>query len=166
MKTELKINTKEQAKRIYAKPELIKELLEKSFGKEAFREPDYTDYNSFDDVCKANGTTEKKFEEDLAKLPVIVCDQDKSFMRLRLISEAMNKGWEQNTLDTSQYKWAPIFVVSSRGLDFSGSRYNCDSADAAVGSCLCYKSNLVSNYVGQHPVFGKMWKNFIAGKNL
>jgi hypothetical protein len=160
----VKISSKEQAKELYDKPELIKSMLEKGFGKETFRKLDHTDYDSFDDLCRFKGTTEEEFEAKLKDLPI--SDQAKRFIRMELIAEVFNQGWEHDTMDTSQYKWAPIFTVSSGGLDFSSSGYYYVFAIAYVGSCLCYKSKIVSDYIGKHPVFGKMWKEFITGKNL
>lgn len=124
----------------------------------------FTDFKTFDDLCRTHGTTESEFEKKLKELPV--SKQTKRFMRMELLAQVMNEGWEHDTLDTSQYKWFPWYRVSSSGLSFSRSFCYFVFATASVGSCLCYKSEEISDYVGKHEVFGKMWKEFITGKNL
>jgi hypothetical protein len=154
---------KEEAQQIYEHvPSRFKDKLEKEFGKETFRKITIEDLNTFDDLCKVKGTTESDFEAMLKTLPV--SDQTKRFMRMELIAEVLNQNWIQDTLDKNQRKWAPIFAVSSSGLDFSYSDYYYDIAHASVGSCFCYVSEEVSNHAGTK--FIKYWSEFIAGRNF
>jgi hypothetical protein len=56
---------KEEAKRIYdIQPDWMKEKLELEFGKETFKKRDFTDFKTFDDVCRELGTSEQEFEDD------------------------------------------------------------------------------------------------------
>jgi hypothetical protein len=159
---EVKIDSKEQAKKLYDRPELIRGLLEESFGKETFKKQDFRDFKTFADLCHAKGTTETEFEARLNALPV--SDQTKRFMRIELMTEVLNQGWVPNTFDTNEEKWYPWFRVSSSGLAFTYSYFICGHADASVGSCLCFVSEEVSNYSGTQ--FIKLWSEFISGKTL
>jgi hypothetical protein len=163
----LKINImelkKEQAKQIYEHvPGGFKKLLETEFGPETFRKIDFRDLNSFEDLCKAKGTTAAEFEAKLKDLPV--SDQAKRFMRMEVISEGINQGWEPDHLDTTQRKWTPVFKVSSVGLDFSTSRYYYDNAHANVGFPFAFESEEKSNHAGI--IFSKFWIEFITRKTL
>ena len=159
----LKIETPEQAKRLYEQPEKVKELLEGAFGKETFRKINYKDLNTFDALCKVTkGITETEFESKLKDLPV--SDQIKRIMRMEVISEGINQGWEADNNDPTKEKWTPVFKVSSGGLDFSYSCYYFDYAVASVGFPFAYKDKEHSDYAGT--TFGKFWIEFITRKTL
>jgi hypothetical protein len=159
---ELKIE-KEQAKKIYERPESIKAMLEERFGPETFRKIDYKDLNTFDALCKvARGITEAEFEAKLKDLPV--SEQIKRIMRMEVISEGINQEWEADPLDTTQKKWTPIFKVSSVGLDFSFSNYYYGIAFASVGFPFAYKDEAHSTFSGT--TFSKYWIEFITRKTL
>ena len=161
---ELKIESKEKAKRIYDRPELVKELLEEAYGKETFQKINYKDLNSFDALCRATrGITREEFEAKLKDLQI--SDQAKRFMRMEVISEGINQGWEPDNEDPNQEKWFPVFKkVSSGGLVFSSSGCRYDYADADVGFPFAYKDEEHSTHSGK--TFIKFWIEFITHKTL
>lgn len=156
---ELKIK-KQDAKKLYDRPELVKELLEEAFGKEAFRKIDFKDLNTFEDLCKAKGTTAAEFEAKLRELPI--SQTLKTVAKFELLSEGINQGWMPDTLDTTQKKWFPIFTVSSFGLAFSASVCNFDGAIANVGFPFCFESKEKSDHAGKQ--FIKLWEELILRK--
>lgn len=152
--------TKEEAITIYdQQPDWLKVRLEADFGKETFKKFDYRDLTSFDDCCRACGTTEEEFEKRYNGLPIH--PQAIALERLAIINEAINHGWVADSLSTDQYKWAPYFVVWFSGLGFSGSNYDCVYSSAIVGSRLCLESKEKSNHSGTK--FIKYWEDFLFG---
>lgn len=156
---ELKIE-KQDAKKLYDRPELVKGLLEEAFGKETFRKIDFKDLETFADLCKANETTEEEFETKWKDLPV--SQTIKTVAKFEILSEAFNQGWKPNTLDIKEEKWFPVFSVSSSGLDFSSSYYYYVSAYAAVGFPFCFESKEKSDHAGKQ--FIKLWEELILRK--
>ena len=153
--------TKETAKRLYSKSEdWFKEILEKEFDKETFLGTDFRNLKTFDDCCRACGTTEEEFEKKWADIPVDF--QTLAFEKLKIINQAINQEWLPDIFNTSQHKWFPWFNVSSSGLGFNASSYFCDNADATVGFRLCFESKEKSDYAGKN--FTRYFQEFITGK--
>ena len=158
---ELRIE-KQTAKKIYAgAPDALKAILVETFGSDCFKTINFKDLKTFDDLCKACGTTEAEFEKKYRDMPV--SSQLVRFARMEIMTTAINQGWVKDTLDTNQRKWYPYFTVSSSGLAFSGSCCDYGDALAVVGSCLCFESEEKSDYAGKQ--FLKLWEEFITGKN-
>jgi hypothetical protein len=155
---------KEEAKKIYEiQPDWVKQRLEEEFGKETFRKVTCTDFKTFDDLCKeTKGISEEEFEKRLKDLPI--SDQMKRIARMEVISEGLNQEWVVDTLDTSQKKWTPIFTVSSSGLAFLFSDYDCGCTDARVGFPFVYKDEAISDYAANQ--FRKYWIEFLTNKPL
>jgi hypothetical protein len=105
----------ETAKKIYEyQPSWFQEILEKAFKKGCFKKINFKDLKTFDDLCRTQGTTEVEFEEKWKNSP----EHHVRYERMLMLYLAINQGWEINTYDTTQRKWAPIFSVSSSGLGF------------------------------------------------
>lgn len=152
---------KEQAKQIYEHvPDGFKMLLETEFGPETFRKIDFRDLNNFEDLCKANDTTEAEFMARLEKLPI--SQTLKTVAKFEIMSEAINQNWKPTTLDTTEKKWFPIFTVSSSGLGFSRSNFGYYLANANVGFPFVFKTKEQSDYSGKQ--FIKLWEEFILRK--
>ncbi len=118
---------------------------------------EFTNLKTFEDLCHACGATEQEFLEKCKTAgdePDVI-----AYKKIRILSKAINQGWEKNTLDTHQYKWFPWFWVSSSGLVFSDSHCGCDSAVASVGFPFCFESKEKSDYAGRQ--FIKLWEEFI-----
>jgi hypothetical protein len=152
---------KETALKLYPKSEdWFKTLLEEAFGRETFLCLTFRNLKTFDDCCRVCGTTEEIFEKKWAEIPVDF--QTIAFERLKIINQAINQEWVPDHFNANQYKWAPYFRVSSSGLDFSGSDYDYDGANASVGFRLCFENEEKSNYAGKN--FTKYFQEFITGK--
>jgi hypothetical protein len=117
---------------------------------------DWKLFENFDDLCRANGTTEVDFNR---KWENIELDPSTlAFERMKICTKAYNQDWKYNLYDTTRKKWAPIFKVLSSGLGFSGSVCGYASTTAAVGSRLCFMSEETSNHAGQ--TFTKLFEEF------
>lgn len=153
--------TKEMAVRLYPKSEdWFKEVLEKEFNRETFLGADFSNLKSFDDCCRACGTTKEEFEAKWSDIPVDF--HTIAFERIKIINKAINQEWVPDHFNTDQYKWAPWFKVSSSGFDFAGSLYAYVSTYSRVGFRLCFESEEKSNHAGRH--FTKYFQEFITGK--
>lgn len=153
--------TKETAKRLYESvPDWFKKELEDEFSKESFKKVDFRDFKTFEDLCNAVGTTEAEFELKWKDTPI--SQTLKTVAKFEILSDAINGGWKQDTLDTTEKKWYPWFSVSSSGLGFSGSHYNFDSAYAYVGFPFVFKTQEQSDHAGRQ--FIKLWEELILRK--
>lgn len=152
---------KEDAKLIYdGAPGEIKKKLEAEFGSEAFRKIDFRDLNSFEDLCKANGTTTAEFGAKLKELPI--SQTLKTVAKFEILSKGINGSWMPDTLNTNQKKWFPIFSVSSRGLDFSLSYFYYAYAGAHVSFPFVFESKEQSDHAGKQ--FIELWEELILRK--
>ena len=120
----------------------------------------FSDFKTFDDCCRYAGTTEVEFEAKYNELPI--SQTLKTIAKLEIVSNALNQGWMQDTLNTKEKKWAPYFSVSSSGLGFSYSTYNSDLANAHVGFPFCFESEEKSNHAGRQ--FIKLWEELLLRK--
>jgi hypothetical protein len=157
---ELKIK-KETAKEIYDEsPSGLKKILEETFGIDHFKKPDYRDFKTFNDLCRAVGTTEAEFN---MKWDSAVFDPSTiAFERLKVCTRAYNQDWPFDTYNTNQYKYYPYFKVLSSGLGFSGSDYRYDCTLSCVGSRLCFESSDKATHAGN--TFIKLFEDFITAK--
>jgi hypothetical protein len=157
---ELKIK-KETAKEIYEEsPAGLKKILEETFGIDNFKKTDYRDFKTFNDLCRAIGTTEAEFN---MKWDVTIYDPSTvAFERLKVCTRAYNQDWPFDAYNTKQYKYYPYFEVLSSGLGFSTSFYGCVSALTVVGSRLCFESQEKTTHAGK--TFIKLFEDFITAK--
>jgi hypothetical protein len=149
------------AKRVYFEsPEWFKRQLEEAFGKESFKKLSYKDIKTFDDACRACGTTEEEFNEKFQNLGQ---DTDTIFYeKLKIVVKSINQEWTADWNNTNQRKWYPWFNLSSGfGFVVSGCVYGC--AFTGVGSRLCYESEDKSNYAAKQ--FIDIYEQFITIKN-
>ena len=94
---------------------------------------------------------------DISKLPERFGFLTTVFI-LSVIFEAINDGWIPDRSNHNQTKYYPWPWVSSSGLAFSSSRYDCDYADASVGFPLCTDTREKAIYIlEQFPEFWKHW---------
>ena len=155
---ELKINEK-TAKEIYpGAPEAVKTILVETFGKKIFRKTEYTDFETFDDLCQAIGTTEIEFNKKWD--PAEFDPSTIAFEKLKVCTRAYNPDWKFNAYDTNQRKHYPYFEVLSSGFGLSGAGYYYDYADTSVGSRLCFESAEKAAHAGR--TFLKLFEDFIT----
>jgi len=157
---ELKIK-KETAREIYDEsPSGLRKILEETFGVDCFKKTDWKDFKTFDDLCRATGTTEADFNRKWEH-----ADLDPStlaFERLKICTRAYNQDWPFNAYDTNQRKWFPYFNVLSSGLCFSYAIYYYDLTFTSVGSRLCFESEEKAALAGM--TFTKLFEDFITAK--
>jgi hypothetical protein len=95
---------------------------------------------------------------DLSKLPERFSFLTTVFI-LAVICEAVNNGWIADYSNYEQKKYFPWAWVSSSGLGFSYSRYDCDHASASVGFPLVLESPEKEEYVFEQ--FPDLWKHWL-----
>lgn len=149
---------KERAKRLYVEsPEWFKAELIEEFGEECFKKINFEDILTFDDACRACGTTEAEFNAKFEKLGLA---QDTLFYeKLKIIAKAINQGWVPDMGNTNQYKYYPWFAVLPSGSGFSNSAYFFTSAVTSVGSRLCYETAEKAKYAGTQ--FIEIYKKYL-----
>lgn len=157
MVMELKIK-KETAKEIYEESSsALRKILEETFGIEYFKKTNWKDFETFDDLCRATGTTEVEFNRKWD--PAIFDPSTIAFERMKICTRAYNQDWKYNLYDTNQKKWVPIFNVLSSGLGFSITYYYFDDSYTHVGSRLCFKSDETATHAGKK--FTKLFEDLI-----
>ena len=133
-----------------------KKTLTDVFGKDFFQSS-FRDIETFDDACRARGTTEKEFNEKFEKFGL---DPDTlNYEKLKIVAKAMNAGWTPDWTNKKQYKYFPYFNVSS-GFGFSVSYYYCAFAHPCCGSRLCFETEEKSDYAGKQ--FKELYKEFLT----
>jgi hypothetical protein len=134
-------------------------MSEKLREKAVVKEFDYKTIKSFDDACRACGTTEEEFN---AKFKNLGLDSDTiSYEKLKIITKAINNGWTPDWNNTRQYKWWPWFRLSS-GFGFDGSGCDYGYAGTSVGSRLCFESEAKSDYAAEQ--FIDIYEEYITIK--
>ena len=157
---ELKIK-KETAKEIYDEsPSGLRKILEETFGIDLFKKTDYRSFATFDDLCRATGTSEVEFR--MKWNPSVHDPSTIAFEKLKILTRAYNQDWAFDTFNTDQYKWYPYFAVSSSGLGFSRTDYDYAYASTDVGSRLCFESQEKAIHAGKN--FTKLFEDFITAK--
>lgn len=117
----------------------------------------YTDIKTFEDACDFVGVDSDEFEESYSHLPPHVY----AYMKLTIISQALNGGIHMNYDDTDKYKYYPYFYAKgvSRGFSYDGSC--CDDSISHVASRLTYKSGEIAEYAGEQ--FLDIYNRYING---
>jgi hypothetical protein len=157
---ELKIK-KETAMAIYDESSsALRKILEETFGVDSFKKIDYNDFKTFDDLCRAIGTTEADFNKKWD--PATFDPSTIVFERLKVCTRAYNHNWSFDAYNTEQYKYYPYFKVSSSGFGFSCTYYLCGLTPTFVGSRLCFESSAKAEHAGK--TFLKLFEDFIIAK--
>jgi hypothetical protein len=118
---------------------------------------DYRSIKTFDDACRACGTTEEQFNEKFKNLGL---DEDTlNYEKLKIEYKAINNGWVPDWNNYDQYKYYPWFEVRPSGSGFSDSIYGFDCTHAYVGSRLCTDTSEKALYMAQQ--FEQEFKAFL-----
>lgn len=161
MKTTLSISASKARELYNAGCGAVKTILEESFGKDFFKK-DITDrIKTYEDALKALGV------EDFLTVKIgIICTFGRllppyviAYIKLCVIIEALNEGWEPDWDNKNEYKWRPWFIMSPSSFAFDGSDYGRLAACVGSGSLLCFKSQKLSDYCGTQ--FLHLWKEFM-----
>lgn len=93
----------ETARRVYPQaPSWYQEVLEDEFGKEKLVKKDFTEIKTFDEACKACGTSEEEFYLEWSDR--LLPSDTFAYEQLKLITKAINQGWTPDWNNTSQRK--------------------------------------------------------------
>jgi hypothetical protein len=144
---------KETAQRVYPQsPRWFQELLEETFGKNAFQKKQFDEIKTYEDACEELGiSTEQFFPAD---------DPDEiAYKKLKIIVKAINQGWIPDWDNTNQRKWYPWLNLSS-GFGFLHTGYGYGHTHSDVGSRLCFESEEKARYAGNQ--FTKLYKDFLT----
>lgn len=84
--------------------------------------------------------------------------------KLVIIAEALNEGWQPNWNDSGEYKYYPWFEVKASKSNPAGFGFSftfCDlwSANAGVGSRLCFRTRALALYAGKQ--FEDLYKEYM-----
>lgn len=124
-----------------------------STKKEVF---DYKTIQKPKDAFKRQGM-DPEVMPDLSQLPERYSFLTVVFI-LSVIIEAINNGWKADYSNHNQRKYFPWAWVSSSGLAFSNSHYDCGYAGASVGFPLVLETAEKAQYVfNQFPELWKAW---------
>ena len=127
---------------------------------ELTHKPNWKDFKTFDDLCRAIGTTEDDFGQKWD--PRVFDPSTIAFERLKVCTRAYNQDWKFDAYDTNQCKHYPYFNISSSGFGFSDSGYSYVITYAFVGSRLCFETSEKSDHAGK--TFVKLFEDFITAK--
>ena len=120
---------------------------------------DWRSIKTFDDACRAKGTTEEEFNRKWKDiLPVDTFNYEK----IKLIIGVINAEWKPDWTNTSEYKWYPWFTARPGGFGFSDSDYAYWYAGTHCGSRLCLQSEEKADYVGKQ--FEDIYNEFLTIK--
>lgn len=74
-----------------------------------------------------------------------------AYLKLRIIAEALNEGWQPNWNDPNEYKYYPVFeyVNKHAGISYTTTNGTTSAVIAHVGSRLCYKTRELATYAGR-----------------
>ena len=111
----------------------------------------------------------KTFEEALQaqnvifKAPEGATPDEIAYMKLKIITKALNEGWEPDWNNWSEWKYYPYFKMSDNGaapgVGFSYFDFGHDLDVSFVGSRLCFKSRELAEYAGK--TFASLYKDFL-----
>lgn len=140
-----------------------KELLEILLGKDNLKPVNIMErVKTFEDACQILGinpeeTVITNIPESLTKYK----KQQQAQIKLMIVAEAINEGWQPDWNNSNQYKYYPWFDMrSSAGFGFSYT--DCDYAYSftGVGSRLCFKTRELAEYAGKQ--FESIYKDLLT----
>ena len=142
------------AKRLYPESQSwFREVLEETFGRNCFKKKDWKYIKTYEDACEALGLDAKD------QFMIDATPDEKAYIKLKIIIQAINQGWTPDWSNSSQYKYSPWFDLSS-GFGFSRSVWHYSCAAADVGSRLCFESKEKSDYTATQ--FFDVYKEFLT----
>lgn len=89
-------------------------------------------------------------------------EDETAYYSLKVITKALNEGWEPDWTNQEQRKWYPWFEVTGTnpaGLSCSITYYAVSTTYANVGSRLCFKTEALAKYAGTQ--FIKLYEKYL-----
>jgi hypothetical protein len=152
MKT-LQIN-EQTAREIFPKAsEEFKEVLKDTFGEKFFQRKITDRVKSFEDACGILGfivQTHRNMFEELQKDEI-------AYIKLKVITEALNEGWEPDWNNNNEYKYYPWWNMQN---GFSLSDVSYYYSYSFVSSRLCFKSRELAEYAAKQ--FLEIYKDYFT----
>lgn len=113
---------------------------------------------TLDDACRALGI-------DKIQIGIVGLDKDcesiEAYLKLIVITRALNEGWEPDWSDSSEYKYMPWFEHKS-GFGLAYDDCVCWYADTYVGSRLCFKTKELAVYAAKQ--FADIYNDYLTIK--
>lgn len=147
-----------------------KRMLERLFGAEAFRqEASIQKVKSFHDACDLLGISQSEWEQERKGLTT----DDKAYMRLKVIAEALNDGWKP-TYRPDEIRWYPHFRLDRVGTAIGGGKTglpclkcsyekampSCDLGRQSGGYFLAMRTRELADHFGRN--FTDIWEEYLA----
>ncbi|ULB35921.1 hypothetical protein [Proteiniphilum propionicum] len=111
---------------------------------------------TYEDACNELGRS-------IDPCMVLNMTDELAYRKLKVISKALNEGWEADWTDLFQPKYYPYFEVeingSTSGLVYVNSAHAFSHANTLIGSRLAFKSRELAEYAGKQ--FIDIYKAFI-----
>lgn len=130
-----------------------KTMLVNLFGDKVFNQKITDRVKSFEDVLSTLGFTKDAFEAEVES-----CDlspDEKAYMQIKLIVQALNEGWTPDWNNGNQAKYWPYFNMQD-GFSFNG--VDSSYRYSTVSSRLCFKSRELAEYAAKQ--FINIYKAF------
>lgn len=89
-------------------------------------------------------------------------EDEMAYYSLKVITKALNEGWEPDWSNRNQGKWYPWFEVTGTnpaGLSYSNTYSAVLAATANIGSRLCFKTEALAKYAGTQ--FIKLYEKYL-----
>ena len=89
-------------------------------------------------------------------------EDEMAYYSLKVITKALNEGWEPDWSNRNQGKWYPWFEVTGTnpaGLSYSNAYDAVSYANAHIGSHLCFKTEALAKYAGTQ--FIKLYEKYL-----
>ena len=89
-------------------------------------------------------------------------DDELAYYSLKVITKALNVGWEPDWTNQEQRKWYPWFEVTGTnpaGLSYSATNAAVSRTFAIIGSRLCFKTEALAKYAGTQ--FIKLYEKYL-----
>ena len=84
-----------------------------------------------------------------------------AYRKLKTIAEALNEGWVPDWGNSNQYKYWPWFVYDPKTAGFACSHTysTASSANALIGSRLCFKTSALARFAGD--TFPELYNDYL-----
>lgn len=103
----------------------------------------YTEIKTFDDACKAVGTTEVDFNAAIDALPETIREIHRKYGKVDIIAQAINEGWKPDWKDLEERKYQPVFDMEDNA-SLDDVYYICRFS--FVSSRLCFQTREKAEY--------------------
>lgn len=141
-----------------ATPE-FKTVLEDTFGAEVLNGKVTDRIKTYEDACRELGFDPNDELSDDEMYQFGFTKDEIALRRIKVITKALNEGWQPDWNNANQKKWYPWFRMSSGGFVFDDAGYDNSSARAGYASRLCFKTEELARYAGEQ--FAKLYSDNI-----